>query len=326
MNNLEKIHIPGKMTLGLELPLDNDWSSEGEKKRRKEGRPFGIPDITHHKELTQLADKAGFSALWVREVPVYDPSFGDGAQLFDTLSYLGYLSGITENMLLGTAAIVLPLHRPLHLAKGAATLENLSNGRLLLGLGLGDRPVEFPIYDIDYRERPELFRRNLDILKESWRTGSELNKYFDFLPKGVQVLPKPKANIPIVIAGHSGQSLNWIANNANAWFNYPRTPEETLNVRREWCEALYDNDQPSKPYISAIHLNLLKDENAGFKSNHFGGSVGLNNLTKMLKQYEAVGVNHMAIHLRKSETPVGEAIQQISETVLPSFNHDLVTI
>ena len=67
------------MTLGLEFPLDNDWSLEGEKKRKKQGRPFGIPDISKHTELIKLADKLGFAALWMREVPVYDPGFGDGA-------------------------------------------------------------------------------------------------------------------------------------------------------------------------------------------------------------------------------------------------------
>gem|GEM_PF-5374158 len=104
-----------------------------------------------------------------------------------------------------------------------------------------------------------------------------------------------------------------------AWFNYPRSVAETLENRKYWCNALYDEDQAAKPYISVIHLNLSKDDNATFKPKRFGGTVGINHLTEYLKSYENVGVNHMAINLRKSETPVSEAIAKIEEVVLPEF-------
>jgi luciferase-type oxidoreductase len=320
MNPFDKLYKPGKMTLGIEFPLDNDWSTEGNRKRLEENRPFGVPDISNHLALAQQIDEAGFAALWMRDVPVYDPNFGDGAQLFDTLPYLGYLSAATKNILLGTAAIVLPLQQPIKLAKAAATIENLSDGRLLLGLGLGDRPVEFPMYNIDYKKRPEIFRQNLDIIKEAWKTNSDLKSKYDFLTSGIEVYPKPKNDIPLVVAGHSGQSINWIAKNAQAWFNYPRPVAETLENRKYWCNALYDEDQAAKPYISAIHLNLDPNDNAAFKPQRFGGTVGINHLTEYLKSYENVGVNHMAINLRKSETPVSEAIAKIEAIVLPEFD------
>ncbi|WP_425075231.1 TIGR03571 family LLM class oxidoreductase [Psychroserpens sp. S379A] len=320
MKNFDKLYTPGKMTLGIEFPLDNDWSLEGDKKRKEDGRPFGVPDINKHLQYVKQIDKAGFAAVWIREVPVYDPNFGDGAQLFDTLSYLGYLSAATKNVLLGTAAIVSPLHQPIKLAKATATIEHLSDSRLILGLGLGDRPVEFPMYGIDYQERPKLFRDHLNIMQEAWKTNSDLSTIYPFLNKGVAVYPKPKHQIPLVVAGHSGQSLEWIAKNANGWFNYPRTPEETYLNRKRWCEALYDTDQACKPYISAFHLNLLQDDNATFKPHRFGGAVGINHLTELLKAYEDAGVNHMALHLRKSDTPLDEAIDKISDIVLPNFN------
>lgn len=319
MNPFDKLYKPGKMTLGIEFPLDNDWSSEGNRKRLEDNRPFGVPGISNHLALAQQIDEAGFAALWMRDVPVYDPNFGDGAQLFDTLPYLGYLAAATKNVLLGTAAIVLPLQQPIKLAKATATIENLSDGRLLLGLCLGDRPVEFPMYNIDYNKRPEIFRNNLDIIKEAWKTNSDLKSKYDFLNSGIEVYPKPKKDIPLVVAGHSGQSINWIAKNAQAWFNYPRQVGETLENRKYWCNALYDEDQAAKPYITAIHLNLSKDDTATFKQQRFGGTVGINHLTEYLKAYENVGVNHMAINLRKSETPVSEAIAKIEEVVLPEF-------
>lgn len=59
----------GGFSIGLELPLDNDWSTAGQQLREKQGRPFGVPDMRRHGELARQADESGFSALWVRDVP-----------------------------------------------------------------------------------------------------------------------------------------------------------------------------------------------------------------------------------------------------------------
>lgn len=63
-------------SIGLEFSLDNDWSTEGQRLREREGRPFGVPNIRDHANLAQQADESDFKALWVRNVPLYDPSFG----------------------------------------------------------------------------------------------------------------------------------------------------------------------------------------------------------------------------------------------------------
>jgi luciferase-type oxidoreductase len=319
METICKIHKPGKMTIGLEFPLDNDWSLEGERKRKTEKRSFGIPDVKMHTELIKLADELGFSALWMREVPVYDPNFGDGAQVFDTLAYLGYIAGITKSIAIGTAAVVLPLHDPLQLAKAVATIENLSQGRYLFGVGLGDRPVEFPLFNFDFQTRATRFVHNYNIIKEAWKNDSELDQYYKGLSNTIQIYPKPQNKIPWILAGRAQQSLDWIAQNMQGWFNYPRELEDTRNMVIDWKNALYDNNQAAKPYISAFHLNLLKNPDAPFIAFRFGGAVGVNGLVKLLKQYEDAGVNHMALHLRKSETPVKEALEIIGEKVLPYF-------
>ena len=94
----------GGFSIGLELPLDNDWSSTGRQAHAASGRVPGEPDLKQHAVLAKLADRLGFRALWLRDVPLYDPSFGDAAQVFEVFTYLGYLAGITQNILLGTAA------------------------------------------------------------------------------------------------------------------------------------------------------------------------------------------------------------------------------
>ena len=122
---------PDKLTLGLVAPLESHRSSP-------------LPSLERHLERARLADTLGFRALWLRDVPFNVPSFGDAGQMHDPFVYLGILSGVTNNISLGVASIILPLRHPAHVAKAAASVDVLSGGRLLLGVASGDRPEEYP--------------------------------------------------------------------------------------------------------------------------------------------------------------------------------------
>lgn len=124
----------GGFSIDIEAPLYNDWTPAGDQARRQAGRLHGEPDLRRHAELAQLADRLGYRALWVRDVLLYAPPFGDAAQVFEVFSYLGYLAGITQNILLGTAALVLPIREPLLRLKSAATVQRLSCNSLMLGV------------------------------------------------------------------------------------------------------------------------------------------------------------------------------------------------
>ena len=84
--------------------------------------------------------------MWVRDVPLFDPAFGDAGQVFDPFAYLAYLAAQTRHVALATGSAIFTLRHPIDLAKAAATLDCLSGGRLLLGIASGDRAVEFPAY------------------------------------------------------------------------------------------------------------------------------------------------------------------------------------
>ncbi|MCX4869451.1 hypothetical protein OIC43_41985 [Streptomyces sp. NBC_00825] len=72
---LDRLVIAASLpTLGLELPLDNDWGATRLRADRAAGRPFGVPDLTRHAELARLADELGFAGFWVRDVPSTIPS------------------------------------------------------------------------------------------------------------------------------------------------------------------------------------------------------------------------------------------------------------
>jgi luciferase-type oxidoreductase len=295
-------------SIGLELPLDNDWSTQGQQLRIAEERPFGVPRMSHHAELAKLADDSGFSALWVRDVPLYDPAFGDAAQLFETFSYLGYLAGITRNIMLGTAAVVLPLRQPWLTLKAANSIDQLSNGRLLLGVASGDRPMEYPLFGEDFEKRGNRFRHAVELLR---------NQGTSLLPEGACVLPAAIDSIPLLVAGLAQQSPAWVGAHMDGWLSYPGTPEEHQRRVALWREVGGD-----KPYVSFFHLDLDADPRAPMRRFRFGGHCGRLALVEELQNLRELGVQHIGLHLRRSERDLRAVIDELATHVLPAFHSD----
>ncbi|MEB3099183.1 TIGR03571 family LLM class oxidoreductase [Achromobacter sp. D10] len=300
----------GGFSIGIEAPLDNDWTLAGEQARRQTGRLPGEPDLRRHAELARLADRLGFRALWVRDVPLYDPSFGDAAQVFEVFSYLGYLAGVTQNILLGTAAVVLPIREPLLTLKSAATVQRLSGNRLLLGVASGDRPVEYPLFGRDFEARGANFREQVALLRE----GPQAR-----LPDGLDVLPRVESPLPLLVAGLAQQTPSWVGGHMDGCLAYPGTPEDHARRVAAWRDVAGDTPH-TKPYASFIHLDLAENADEPLQRWRFGLRGGRKALIAELHALRAAGVDHIGLHFRRNQRPLDETFHEIAEYVLPIFH------
>lgn len=305
MNALSRL-TAGGFSIGLEAPLDNDWTPTGEQRRRESARLPGEPDLRRHADLATLADRLGFRALWIRDVPLYDPAFGDAAQVFEVFTYLGYLAGVTREILLGTAAVVLPLREPLLTLKAAASVQRLSGDRLLLGVASGDRPIEYPVFGRDFPTRGEAFRDQVEVL----RGGGQSR-----LSGGLELLPRLSAPLPLLAAGLAQQSPAWIGGHMDGCLAYPGAPADHQRRIGEWRAVAGD-----KPYASFIHLDLADDPEAPFQRFRFGARTGRNGLITELAALRAIGVNHLGLQLRRNLRPLDETLHELAEHVLPRFH------
>ena len=296
----------GGFSIGVEAPLDNDWTPAGELARRNSGRLLGEPDMQRHAGLAKLVDQLGFRALWVRDVPVYDPSFGDAAQVFEVFTYLGYLAGITQDILLGTAAVVLPIREPLLTLKAAGTVQQLSGNRLLMGVASGDRPVEYPLFGRDFPGRGANFRSQVDLLRDHARAH---------LPEPLDLLPRPSAPLPLLVAGLSQQTPAWIGQHMDGSLAFPGTPEEHARRVTAWRAVA-----GTKPYASFIHMELDAHPDAPMRRWRFGFTGGRNALITELHAMRAAGIDHIGLHVRRNQRPLEETFHEIAEYVLPLFH------
>jgi len=316
---LDLIHRPdGGLTIGIELPLDNDWSPHREAQRIAEGRPFGVPDLSLYPDLVRQVDQSGFAAVWMRDVPVFDSNnFGDAGSVYDPFVNLGFLAGITKNVALGTAAVVLPLRHPMMVAKAAASVDKLSNGRLILGVASGDRPVEYPLLGLDFEKRGEAFQDAVAYLRAAWKS--------DGLPLGegrfepsLDLLPKPFQNeIPMIIAGNGRQAPKWIAEHMRGRFVYPNGLERLAAQAEDWKQRRLALGLESGAFISAFHLDLADDPDEGVTPRRFGARLGRHAFINHLHALEDAGVNHLALLLRPSIRPLNEVIEELSQDVIP---------
>lgn len=250
---LDRLVSPdGRPTLGLELPLDNDWGATRLRTDQAAGRPFGVPDLTEHARIARLADSLGFAALWVRDVPLHDPGhFGDAGSVFETFTHLGRLAAVTERAVLGTAAVVLPLRQPLLVAK-AATVDVLSGGRFVLGLASGDRPVEYPLSS----ERTSTLVDGLSATTSgparrlgharAWRGTRAALPRSRRRPTARRPARAHRPDGPACHRRKRPADAEWVAENAEASLDHPR-PLGALGLKtREWRALTIEAPRPSR--------------------------------------------------------------------------------
>jgi luciferase-type oxidoreductase len=299
-----RMFSPGRLTFGVFFPI--------------EAFPGDRPTMADQVDLARRAEALGFAALWFRDVPLRDPTFGDVGQVFDPWVYLGFIAAHTERIALATGSVVLPLRHPLHTAKAAASVDQLSGGRLMLGVASGDRPVEFPAFGVAAEERGEAFRENMRVIRHVFERSFEpLSSPYGALT-GADVIPKPVRRIPLLVTGSSRQSPEWIARFSDGWITYPRPAVQQALVAREW-HATVERHAPGtfKPFAQSFYVDLSEDPDESPTPIHLGFRAGWKALVQYASCLQRAGVNHVAFNLKYGRRSAREVLEEIGHEVLP---------
>lgn len=302
-----QVFKPDQLTIGLITPLEGYPAS-----------PW--PTLDDHIAAVRIAEEAGFAAMWLRDVPFYDPGFGDAAQVFDPMVYAGWIAANTKRIAIGTAGIVLPLRDPLAVAKQAASLDRLTNGRFILGLSTGDRPSEFAAFGADIDNRSERFRDALGVIRAATE-GSfprHRSQFYGTLDGNLDMLPKPSApKLPILAIGRAGQDLDWLAWNTDGWIWHLSNPSRLADVIATWRSGAGTS---FRPYGYGTMFNLLADPDAPLELTGFGMRTGRKALLEHWKRQRGEGVNHIALNMKPLQRPFAEAADELANHVLPFLN------
>lgn len=306
----------GGLSIGLVVPIENYALKN-------------TPSLQAHLQRAQLAEHLGFKAIWLRDVPFNVPSFGDAGQTFDPFTYLGFLAGQTEKIALGVASIAIPLRHPLHVAKSAATVDQLSGGRLILGIASGDRYEEYPAMNVAHEERGELFREAYAYLRKVQEGFPILKEnQYGTLNGAIDVLPKATGTkLPLLITGNSRQSPEWIAAHGDGWMYYPRNSRMLYEHIQEWRAKVRGNQVHQKPFLMPLYVDLQSDNDFRPQPIHLGIRTGIHYLVDYLRELQGIGVNHVALNLRFNAAPIEPILEKLAKELLPHFhiNHSQKT-
>jgi len=222
--------------------------------------PFAFPDQLAN--LAQTAESVGMESIWTVEhvvVPVdYKSKYPysetgkmpgpDSVPIPDPILPLAFVAALTKTLRLGTGVVILPQRHPTYVAKELATLDVLSNGRALLGIGSGWLQEEFDAVGVPFTERGARTNEAIRAIRSLWKDTPEpfAGKFFKW--GAVESNPKPvqKPGVPIIVGGHADAAARRAARYGDGFFP-ARGDHASLShlfaVLREECAKIGRNPQ-----------------------------------------------------------------------------------
>jgi probable F420-dependent oxidoreductase len=184
--------------------------------------------------IARKAEELGFESLWIPEhivLPVTYKSRYPYTQsgrmpappetpLHDPMLVLAYVAAITSKIRLATGIFVVPLRNPLATAKAVASLDVLSGGRFIFGIGIGWLEEEFAAVGMNFQDRARRTREYLALMKELWSKSDPVYHGRTVNVEGVKFEPKPvqRPHPPIILGGHTEPSLKRAAQVGDGWY------------------------------------------------------------------------------------------------------------
>jgi len=203
-------------------------------------------------ELSRRAEAVGIESVWTGEhviIPLdynspypYNDTGKMGVppetNLVDPLITLAAIAGATSTIRLGTGVNILPQVNPLLMAKQAASLDFMSNGRLMLGLGIGWLKEEFDAMGVPFERRGARFDDYIQAMRKVW-SGDVVEHRSEFINwSNFKSYPLPvQSPLPVVIGGDKGKAFERIAKYGNGWYTPRPTLEEVTRGRDEIASA-----------------------------------------------------------------------------------------
>ena len=175
----------------------------------------GPVDMEHIRNFAIRAETLGYDSLWLQERVI-----GDFTML-EPVTLLSYVAAITNKLRLGTSVILLPLRNPIQLAKAYSTLDVMSGGRAVMGVGLGGGHLgsHEDVFGYSREGRVTRFTEAVQVMKLLWteRTVSFEGRYWNF--ENISMEPKPvqKPHLPIIFGGHHENALRRAVKYADGW-------------------------------------------------------------------------------------------------------------
>ena len=288
---------------------------------------WGVADPQQVLELGPEAEQMGYDSLWVM-----DHLFNTGyirerledRPYYHPMAMLSYMSATTSRVTLGTSVLVLPYHNPVELAKYAATLDQMSGGRVTLGVGVGAMTEEFEALGIPMSQRGSLTNECINLMRELWASAKPEyhSRNWDF--SDLYFSPKPaQGSIPLWVGGSSPGALRRTARLGDGWHPTGLSPEDFAIGRAEIHSLARTAGR--NPDDIAMSTRVEVEVHGGPSSQRAASRARLPSddmgaLRAGLEAFREAGVQHFILALNSGDIPaIRSLMAKIADEVIPAF-------
>ena len=297
-----------------------------------------IPDVQGLRLFAETAENLGFESVLAGDHIVLPtggtnqyPYTADGSfsrpsdePFLETMTLLGFLAACTNRIKLGSTVVILPYRNPVVQAKMFASLDVLTGGRIICGVGVGGLEKEFEILGRNYHLRGAMTDEWLEIMQALWsQNNPEYEGKFHSI-HGIQFEPKPiqKPSIPIWVGGHTKAALRRTAKYGACWHTTRQTPEfvaENIPYLREQVEkAGRDQSEVTVSLKRSLFFTDVGMGEAGYVRS--GGSLitSTQEVIDDLYSCQEIGIDLLTYDFRVETLPdCIKVMEHLADTVLP---------
>jgi probable F420-dependent oxidoreductase len=270
------------------------------------GQQANLENVIH---LAEAADKSGFDSLWALERllwPIY-PHSGenfpqDWQKVLEPLELLTFVAAITKKIRLGTSVIDMLFHNPVVLAKRFATLDVLSGGRTIAGLGIGWSKDEFLASNVPMEQRGKRADEFIQLLKIIWSDDvvDFHGEFYNVPPSIIGPKPPQKPILPIYLGGTSPNTFSRMVKYANGWIGVVRNNLDQLQItlnllNQKVVEA--DKDPDDFEIILIIYPNVKQIIE---KENRLSFTGSIEQIGNDIEKLKEMNVEHVILNYNRS--------------------------
>lgn len=270
-----------------------------------------LPEVERHyswseiRQIALTAEECGFASIWVGDHLLFRDERTGARGPWEAWSMLAALAEATETVNLGPLVAATSFHAPAMIAKKAATIDEISGGRLILGLGAGWNKAEYEAFGFPYDHRVSRFEEALTIIHTLIRDGSIDYEGVYYTLRDMELLPRPRPGIPLMIGSNGPRMLRIAAplvdmwNTWHVWFD--NRPEEIGPLIRDLEAACRDSGRDPSEIVktAAIYVQLSRGTGrvAGSEDRPTVQPIPIEEAPEALAQLENHGVTHVQIVL-----------------------------
>jgi probable F420-dependent oxidoreductase len=281
---------------------------------------WGIDDAQALVDLACRAEELSVDSVWVHDHVFNVGHVFDrigGKPYYEPLTLLSFVAARTRRVRLGTSVLVLPYHNPVRLAKAAATLDVLSGGRLILGVGVGVIEQEIRAMGSPYAERGAFTDESIAVMRALWTQDEPKfdGRFSRF--DGMKFSPKPlqKPSIPVVIGGVSRPAIRRAARFGDGWQPLGLSPE----ALGQGIATLRDEARAAGRDAAKIPVSIAMSLAAARAGRHALGTKPTE-IIQNAKAYASLGVETLIISANTSEPREARAaLEMIARDVSPAL-------